>query len=128
MRLLLVSCLSLIVMSCDSYRDSLISVTNVELQGLSLGMSKSQALPTIQKLQREFLALSGQYYKSPEQFMKDGKRVHIFYVMTSRIPDGDITPDEFTPIVFEDDSLVAIGWTALGGVPKVFRADVKVRN
>lgn len=89
-------------------------------------MDKSEALPEIQKWQREFISLDGRYHKPSEQFMRDGKRVQIFHVMTSRIPDGTISPEEFTPIVFENDRLVSIGWTALGGSPADFKADLNV--
>jgi hypothetical protein len=126
MRLMAIWCLSLLLVSCAT-RDNLIKEVNIDIQSLSLGMSKSEALPKIQMWQRQFVDLSGDLYKASEQFMRDGKRVQIFYVMTSRIPDGDITPDEFTPIVFEDDKLVSVGWTALGGAPEVFKADIKVR-
>ena len=127
MRILTVGCLSLLLASCvHAGRDNLVKETNISLQALSLGMAKSEALPEIQKWQRKFISLDGEYHKPSEQFMRDGKRVQIFYVMTSRIPDGTITPEEFTPIVFENDRLVSIGWTALGGSPADFKADLNV--
>tara|TARA_B100001057_G_C22305445_1_gene739954 strand:+ start:315 stop:593 length:279 start_codon:yes stop_codon:yes gene_type:complete len=50
--------------------------------------------------------------------MKDGKTLYIHYQRTSHVNDGRNTNDEFTPYVFENNKLVAIGWAHLGG-PKV---------
>ena len=53
--------------------------------------------------------------KPPESSLHDGKVREIHFARSRRIPDGRTTDDEFTPYVFEDDVLVAIGWTYLGG-------------
>ncbi len=59
--------------------------------------------------------LPGSAQKLPERFVKDGKRVFILYARSSLQHDGLTTDDEFTPYVFEDGILVAIGWSTLGG-------------
>ena len=41
--------------------------------------------------------------------------VDIYYFRTLRQPDGLTTDDEFTPYVLNNDVLVAIGWTSIGG-------------
>jgi len=38
----------------------------------------------------------------------DGEQILVFTVR-----DGELTAEEFTPIVFVNDTLVAIGWRAL---------------
>lgn len=47
-------------------------------------------------------------------FQRDGKLVEILFFRTKRIPDDLTTDDEFTPYIFIDGKLHAIGWTALG--------------
>ena len=57
----------------------------------------------------------GKYGKMAESFTKGGKTIEIHYMRSARIQDGNTTDDEFTPYSFVDDTLVAIGWQALGG-------------
>ncbi len=47
----------------------------------------------------------------------DGSTVFGQYRRTARAADGLTTYDEFTPLVFKDDVLVAIEWASLGGPP-----------
>jgi hypothetical protein len=53
--------------------------------------------------------------KLPDRFMKDDVEVYIYYARSGRQPDGLTTDDEFTPYIFHDGKLVAIGWATLGG-------------
>lgn len=53
--------------------------------------------------------------KRPEQYIKDGVKVEIYFMRSARVPDGLTTDDEFTPYIFNNDILVGIGWTVLGG-------------
>ena len=83
---------------------------------VSLGDSKTEVLNRL---------LSAQSYldpmfdrRPPDQHMKDGKKVFIHYQRTGWVSDGRSTDDEFTPYIFENDKLVAIGWSTIGG-PKV---------
>ena len=43
----------------------------------------------------------------------DGKKMEIFYFRAARVPDGKTTDDELVPYLFIDDTLHAIGWTAV---------------
>jgi hypothetical protein len=61
--------------------------------------------------------------RPPEVFTKDGKNVQILYYRSGWVSDGLSTDDEFTPYIFEDGRLVAIGWTALGGPKNVAQRD-----
>ncbi len=79
---------------------------------ISLGDKKEKVLSILDPIQRE---LSASARKQSESFLKDGKRIEIYYMRSSRQPDGLTTDDEFTPYVFEDGILVAIGWASLGG-------------
>ena len=60
-------------------------------------------------------SLSAKATKSPEAFMKDGKKIEIYYFRSGWTSDGLTTDDEFTPYGFTDGVLTSIGWTSLGG-------------
>ena len=45
----------------------------------------------------------------------DGKSIVTFYCRTAWIEDGKMTDDEYTPFVFINNELSAIGWESLGG-------------
>ena len=79
---------------------------------ISLGDDKSKVLFLLEPIQQN---LSSRQRKQSESFLKDGKRIEIYYMRSGRQPDGLTTDDEFTPYVFEDGVLVAIGWAYLGG-------------
>ncbi len=53
--------------------------------------------------------------RSNESFIDGGDTVDILFLRDRRIRDGAITDDEFTPYVFRNKKLTAIGWTAIGG-------------
>ncbi len=53
------------------------------------------------------------YIYPAERTTLDGAPVTILYYRTARIPDGLTTDDEMTPLLFVEDRLRAIGWTAL---------------
>jgi len=79
---------------------------------ISLGDSKEKVYSILNPTQK---GLSATAQKSPDTFVKEGKVIDIIYYRTGRTPDGMTTDDEFTPYVFEDDKLIAIGWHVLGG-------------
>jgi hypothetical protein len=53
--------------------------------------------------------------RAPDRYMDGSGTVEIYYFRSSRQPDDLTTDDEFTPYVFRDGRLVAIGWQVLGG-------------
>lgn len=57
--------------------------------------------------------------KAPEQYFEteDGRQrlVEIFFYRSRTNHDGILTDDEFTPYIFHDGKLAAIGWTTIGG-------------
>jgi len=81
-------------------------------RGISLGAPKSQVLSVLMPTQQ---LVGSRYSKEPDRFLRDGKTIEIYYMRSGRQADGLTTDDEFTPYVFEDDVLIAIGWAALGG-------------
>ncbi|MBT4627349.1 MAG: hypothetical protein HOC63_11740 [Rhodospirillales bacterium] len=79
---------------------------------ISLGQSKGDVLSVLLPTQR---GMKAENSKIPESFMNNGQKIDINYIRSARVPDGQVTDDEFTPYVFVDDLLVGIGWQSLGG-------------
>ena len=92
--------------------DEAIRKHNLVASNVQLGDSKEKVLTLLMPTQD---SLSPREKKSAEQYLKGGVKVAIYYFRTGRQPDGLTTDDEFTPYVFHDGKLVAIGWATLGG-------------
>jgi hypothetical protein len=92
--------------------DTSIREYNAAAGQIQLGDSKDKVLSILMPTQKH---LSAHARKSPEQYIKDGVKIEIYYFRSLRQPDGLTTDDEFIPYVFNDGKLVSIGWIALGG-------------
>lgn len=79
---------------------------------VELGASVAQVREILDPTQ---VGLTAKDLKRPERFKKDGKEVLILFYRSGWQDDGITTDDEFTPYIFEDGVLKAIGWTPLGG-------------
>ena len=79
---------------------------------IELGQSMEQVLDILLPTQS---SVAMQFSKAPEEYIDNGKTKKIYFFRSRSFPDGLVTDDEFTPYVFEDGVLVAIGWTAIGG-------------
>lgn len=79
---------------------------------VELGMSKQQVLEILASTQRR---LRNTEIKQPDRYVKEGVNVEILYFRSGWQSDGLTTDDEFTPYLFNDGKLVAIGWATLGG-------------
>jgi hypothetical protein len=79
---------------------------------IDLGMSKEQVAGILASSQKR---LSTSEIKQPDRYMKDGVAVDIIYYRSGWQSDGITTDDEFTPYLFNDNKLVAIGWRSIGG-------------
>ena len=79
---------------------------------IELGQSMEQVLDILLPTQS---SVATQFSKAPEEYIDNGKTKKIYFFRSRSFPDGLVTDDEFTPYVFEDGVLVAIGWTAIGG-------------
>ena len=78
---------------------------------VSLGDTKEQVLNILIPTQ---LNLSSQFSKPPK-YIENDKIKEIFFFRSRSFADGIVTDDEFMPYIFEDNILVAIGWTTIGG-------------
>jgi len=79
---------------------------------IDLGMTKVQVADVLRSSQA---GLSNSDIKQPDRYIKDGVAVDIIYYRSGWQSDGIISDDEFTPYLFNDNKLVAIGWHSIGG-------------
>ena len=79
---------------------------------ISLDMTKSEVIKILTPSQRR---LKNTSIKQPDMYKKEGVLVEVLYFRSGWQSDGITTDDEFTPYVFNDGRLVAIGWAVLGG-------------
>ena len=97
--------------SCAAFTiDPVINQYNRSAYHIHLGMTVSEVigvLPDQSKL--------GRHGRTPSFFKDGGNDMAIYYYRTGRIPDNMATDDEFTPYIFVNGRLDAIGWQALGG-------------
>jgi hypothetical protein len=97
---------------CDKSVGIAINRYYAEADRVQIGDSKEKVMSILAYTQD---GLSPNQRRAPETFIKDGKKTEIFYFRTLAQGDTILTDDEFTPYVFEDGKLVAIGWAYLGG-------------
>jgi hypothetical protein len=79
---------------------------------IQLGMNKDDVLRILEPIQE---GLSLRQRRGPEQYTQDGVHVEIHFFRSQANYDKILTDDEFTPYVFHDGKLAAVGWTAIGG-------------
>ena len=89
-----------------------ISAYDQQKHTVKLGDSINVALPALESMQS---SLQSDWKKVADQYLENGVPFYIHYQRTGWVEDGVNTDDEFTPYVFADGTLVAIGWTVLGG-------------
>lgn len=102
----------LLLAGCDASVSKAIALYHAEAGRIQIGDSKEKVLGMLAYTQD---GLSPGQRKAPEMFVKDGRKTEIYYFRTLSQGDSLLTDDEFTPYVFEDEKLVAIGWAYLGG-------------
>lgn len=77
---------------------------------INIGDSKERVLDILLPTQKR---LSAHLKKPPERTVIDGKSIEVYFMRSGWQSDGRTTDDEFTPYVFVDNRLVAIGWNAM---------------
>ena len=105
--------LTLILMGCAPSRYQLtIDEYVAAAPRVSLGMSKEEVKEILNPSQQR---LKNTEIKHSDIYDKEGVLVEILYFRSGWQHDGLTTDDEFTPYLFNDDKLVAVGWAVLGG-------------
>lgn len=115
----------LFIMLSGCYADTAIIEYNQNKHMINLGDSISKALPILENMQS---SVPASWLRSPDQYIEGGKNYYIHYQRTGHTEDGIMTDDEFTPYIFADKKLVAIGWTVLGGPKSYGNAEVAAKN
>jgi len=92
-------------------KDKITKYESVESQ-IELGDSKQKVLSILNPTKKD---LQSDWKKKPEKYIKKSILVEIFYFRTGLQSDGLTTDDEFTPYVFNNGNLVAVGWTFIDG-------------
>lgn len=80
---------------------------------ISLGDAKSKVVGIINGYHKGF---HESFRRDSESYIKEnGVVVDIHYALTNFYYDGLITDDEYTPYIFNNNKLVGIGWSLIGG-------------
>lgn len=104
---------SLLLSGCTQIRlGTAMNRYDVAVAQVKLGDSKQRVLQIMSQSQK---TLRREQQKPAESYLKDGVQVDIHYFRSGWQSDGLTTDDEFTPFVFNDGRLIAIGWQTLGG-------------
>lgn len=81
---------------------------------LNVGDDKVITITKLNEVQKPFYQhIPGREIDSLQ--LKNGKPVDIYYMRIAWYPDDLQTDDEYTPYIFVDDKLAAVGWDILGG-------------
>lgn len=114
----LVALLALLTVSaCIAFKiDSGVAKYYAVADRVQLGDSRNKVLGILNPTQKR---IPRRARKPPDKYMKNNVLVEIYYFRTGRQSDGLTTDDEFTPYLFNDGKLVAIGWQVLGGPKSV---------
>jgi hypothetical protein len=97
---------------CVSVIDLVVKDYAAVADRIELGQSVDHVLQILEPTQ---VALPAVTRKQPDRYIKEGEQVLIYYARSGNQLDGLTTDDEFTPYVFVDGTLKAIGWATLGG-------------
>ena len=97
---------------CSNAVGTAISQYHAARPQVQLGMDKDDVLKILEPTQE---GLTLRQTRGPEQYMEDGIHVEIHFFRSHANYDKILTDDEFTPYIFHDGKLAAIGWTAIGG-------------
>lgn len=127
MRLLSVASLALLATGCVSNPyASTVTAYNAAYPSVALGMSLSEVSGIMEPTQS---LLAEHEVKQPDKYIKEGTEVDILYYRSGWQEDGLTTDDEYTPYLFNDGELVAIGWATLGGPKSTGQArDVNIQQ
>ena len=94
-------------------------------RAIELGMTKQEVEQILDPTQTLLPSTSR---RQSDRYMKDGVAVTILYYRSGWTSDGLTTDDEFTPHIFNDGKLVAIGWQVLGGVKSTGQVQPVINN
>jgi len=100
--------------------DAFVAEANLLIEDLTLGSTKesefdSKIKSLRDKYQKKLKNLGKARYADNivvvDKFLRDKIRFTVYKIRTSRTPDGRLTDDEITPVVFQNGVLTNIGWS-----------------
>jgi hypothetical protein len=92
--------------------DSAISQYHDKAGRVKIGDPKDAVLQILMPTQE---GLPPSTRRAPEAYKEGEDTIEIYYFRTGWTRDGRTTDDEFTPYVFKNGVLQAVGWMTLGG-------------
>lgn len=118
-RVIIAIILSALVLSCGVdpnrvFTNSMNKYRNIR-PTINIGDSKDPTIAKLETIQKSFIKYIPENRPMESAQLKNGKTVDVFYMRTDWYEDNLTTDDEYTPYVFVDGQLAAIGWDVLGG-------------
>ena len=121
--ILLLTVFAISLSGCEGVSSSIRKYYAVADQ-VQLGDSKEKVFEILMPTQER---LPFDEMKPADSYMEGKDFMEIHYFRSGRQPDNLTTDDEFTPYIFKNGVLIAIGWKTLGG-PKSFGKVVPPAN
>ena len=109
--IILLAVLAISFSGCEGVNSSIKKYYAVAGQ-VQLGDSKEKVFGILMPTQEE---LPFDEMKSLDSYMEGNDFMEIHYFRSGKQPDNLTTDDEFTPYIFKNGVLIAIGWKTLGG-------------
>lgn len=107
-RILAVSLAALLAGCHSSHYQSTVDDYVLAAPQVELGMSPAQVRRILEPTQRR---LDSTDRRHDARYRLGETLVEIHYYRSGWQPDGRLTDDEYTPYLFQDGALIAIGWT-----------------
>ncbi|MDC1106346.1 DUF3192 domain-containing protein [Prolixibacteraceae bacterium] len=111
---LLVAFVALIIVSSCATTGKLRTYNKIGLAKVQAGMSEEEVLALTNKITKsttEFGQLYNNPYNKTLTTLKNGDVISTLWFYTDKISaDGQINTNELTPVVFENNQVVGIGW------------------
>lgn len=119
LRRLIVNFVLIFVIACEStFFPSVYTVKSAiaaykdRMELVDLGDSKEKFIELVYSEQQN---LPMEHTRPPTKYYKDNMKVEVYFVRSAGawVTEGEVSSDEFTPYLFIDEILVAIGWPAV---------------
>ena len=124
-RFAVVACLALMVVGCGNARHKAAPEAHAKAANdVYIGMSQYEFIQVMTPVTAK---TQSQSMRSPKRYSKNGNQYEVRYMRSGWLSDGRSTDDEYTPYLFQNGTLIASGWDAVGGM-KFTAQDVAAQN
>ena len=111
----LLTFISLLISCTNSTIRRTTETYSLSQSNISIGDSINKVMNILNESQQN---LGSKYKKPVKRYSKGNDIFEIFYARSGYIADNENTDDEFTPYIFKNNILTAIGWDYLGGTER----------